>query len=184
MEEIAGLAGLSKPTLYKLFSSKLDLYLVVLQTASERLVRGVSEALCWTNGLASTQTTPATAIAAAYFDFVDDHPQFSAVLFDTPEVEEPSVQWTTQRGRMRCVDVVFTAIASQTTWEPQRSHLLAVGLVGPRRHAHKSGPRPVGRYRNRKQSRRRRGCAGGVCPACGWNARPRPRYRYPVPSIR
>ena len=107
MEEIAGLAGLSKPTLYKSFSSKLDLYLVVLQTASERLVRGVSEALCWTNGLASTQTTPATAIAAAYFDFVDDHPQFSAVLFDSPEVEEPSVQWTTQRGRMRCVDVVF-----------------------------------------------------------------------------
>lgn len=130
MEEIAELAGLSKPTLYKSFSSKLDLYLVVLHTAWDRLVRGVSEALCWAGGLASTQTTPATAIAAAYFDFVDDHPQYSAVLFDAPGVEEPSVQWTTQRGRTRCVDAVFTAIASQTTWEPQRSRLLAVGLVG------------------------------------------------------
>ncbi len=45
MDEIADRAGVSKPVLYQHFSSKLELYLAVLQRHVENLVSGVRQAL-------------------------------------------------------------------------------------------------------------------------------------------
>src|ERR1700739_5098262 len=45
MDEIADRAGVSKPVLYQHFSSKLELYLAVLQRHVENLVSGVQQAL-------------------------------------------------------------------------------------------------------------------------------------------
>ena len=45
MDEIAERAGVSKPVLYQHFSSKLELYLAVLQRHVENLVSGVRQAL-------------------------------------------------------------------------------------------------------------------------------------------
>ncbi|NKY87582.1 TetR/AcrR family transcriptional regulator [Nocardia veterana] len=70
MDEIAGRVCISKPILYKSFSSKHELYLVVLRDAAEKLARGLSEALCW----AAVMGTVASATVVAYFDFVDDYP--------------------------------------------------------------------------------------------------------------
>ena len=45
MDEIADRAGVSKPVLYQHFSSKLELYLAVLQRHVDNLVSGVRQAL-------------------------------------------------------------------------------------------------------------------------------------------
>src|SRR6201746_2969935 len=49
MDEIADRAGVSKPVLYQHFSSKLELYLAVLQRHVDNLVSGVRQALRATN---------------------------------------------------------------------------------------------------------------------------------------
>ena len=49
MDDIAEAAGVSKPVLYQHFSSKLDLYLALLDSSCERLVEIVRDALASTN---------------------------------------------------------------------------------------------------------------------------------------
>ena len=48
MDDIAEVAGVSKPVLYQHFGSKLDLYLALLDRSCERLVEVVAEALAST----------------------------------------------------------------------------------------------------------------------------------------
>ena len=49
MDDIAEVAGVSKPVLYQHFSSKLDLYLALLDSSCERLVDVVRDALASTD---------------------------------------------------------------------------------------------------------------------------------------
>src|SRR4051812_49467796 len=67
MDEIADRAGVSKPVLYQHFSSKLELYLAVLQRHVDNLVSGVRQALRTT----TDNRQRLRAAVEAFFDFVE-----------------------------------------------------------------------------------------------------------------
>jgi carbonic anhydrase len=145
MDEIARRVGVSKPMLYKLFSSKLELYSTVVGLAADWLVGGLSEALCWARGPA----TVASATVSAYFDFVDDHPDYSVVLFDATAVEPSTTRWTASSVAARCVEVVSEAIEPHAAARARSSRLLAAALVGQVQSCARqwlAAGRPIGKH--------------------------------------
>jgi AcrR family transcriptional regulator len=126
MEVIAQGVGISKPTLYKHFSSKLELYLAVLQIHLDILVAGVQAALRSTTDNAQR----VHAAVQAYFDFTDQEDQGVRLVFASDLMVEPSVQWRVDRAFDACVQAVFDLLARDSGVDPRRVRVLAVGVVG------------------------------------------------------
>lgn len=126
MNEIAQRSGRSKPIVYREFSSKLELYLAVLQHHVDALTAGVQRALRST----TANRDRVRAAVQAYFDFVDHETQGFRLVFDSDVPSEPSVQWRLGRASDACVAAVAEAVANDSGWNPHRARLLAAGLVG------------------------------------------------------
>ncbi|MEZ5245366.1 MAG: TetR/AcrR family transcriptional regulator [Acidimicrobiales bacterium] len=77
METVAGEAGITKPVLYQHFSSKRELFLELLRDVGDRLAAEVGEAA----RAAPTGEAKVVEGFAAYFRFVDDHPDDFRLLF-------------------------------------------------------------------------------------------------------
>src|SRR6185437_703676 len=78
MDEIAERAGVSKPVLYHHFSSRLELYLAVLQRHVENLVSGVRQALRTT----TDNRLRLRSAVQAFFDFIEHEGQGYRLIFD------------------------------------------------------------------------------------------------------
>lgn len=126
MEEIALRAGVSKPVLYQHFPGKLDLYLDLLHSYVDDLVRHVREALDST----SDNKQRVYAAVAAYFDFIDADGQGYRLVFESDLLGEPSVQQRVDRGTEQCIDAVTEAVMADAGLQPHPARLLAAGLVG------------------------------------------------------
>ncbi|MGW4122375.1 TetR/AcrR family transcriptional regulator [Nocardia sp. NPDC004711] len=126
MDEIAHRAGWSKPILYKEFSGKLELYLAVLEHHIDALTDGVQRALHST----TANRDRVRAAIQGYFDFVDHETQGFRLVFDSNVPSEPSVRWRIGRATDDCVTAVSTAVAHDSGLSPNRSRMLAAGLVG------------------------------------------------------
>src|SRR5450755_211077 len=87
MDEIAERAGVSKPVLYQHFSSKLELYLAVLQRHVENLVSGVRQALRTT----TDNRQRLRSAVQAFFDFIEQDGQGYRLIFENDNVTEPQV---------------------------------------------------------------------------------------------
>nr|WP_233608165.1 TetR/AcrR family transcriptional regulator [Nocardia stercoris] len=126
MDEISQCAGVSKPVLYQHFSSKLELYLAVLQNYIDVLVSSVRQAL------RSTTDNRARVRAAvqAYFDFVDHETQGFRLVFESDLTSEPQVQRRVEQATEACVDAVYDLVSHDSGLDPYRARILAVGLVG------------------------------------------------------
>lgn len=131
MDEICECAGISKPVLYKYFSSKLDLYLAVLQKHIDELVASVRQAL----RSSVDNKSRVHAAVGAYFDFVDHETQVYRLVFESDLTSEPSVQWRVLQGTEACIVAVSDAIARDSGLDDYRTRALAVGLVGASRFA-------------------------------------------------
>src|SRR6476620_2173414 len=114
MDEIADRAGVSKPVLYQHFSSKLELYLAVLQRHVDNLVSGVRQALRTT----TDNRQRLRAAVAAFFDFIEHD-----------YVTEPQVSAQVKVATESCTDAVFELISSDSGLEAHRARMIAVGLV-------------------------------------------------------
>ena len=126
MDEIAERAGVSKPILYQHFSSKLELYLAVLNRHVENLVAGVREAL-----RASTDNRQRLRSAVqAFFDFIDRDGQGYRLIFENDNVVEPQVAAQVQVATESCTDAVFDLVSRDSGLDPHRARMIAVGLVG------------------------------------------------------
>jgi len=126
MDEIAERAGVSKPVLYQHFPGKLELYMALLETHTEELVRRVRSALDST----TDNKQRVQAAVAAYFDFVDGEGQAFRMVFESDLRSEPSVQDAVERGTAACVDAISETITADAGLDAERARLLAVGLVG------------------------------------------------------
>jgi AcrR family transcriptional regulator len=115
MDEIADRAGVSKPVLYQHFSSKLDLYLAVLQQHVDILVSGVRQALRTT----TDNRQRLRAAVQAFFDFIEHD-----------NVSEPQVAAQVKVATEACTDAVFDLISRDSGLEAHRARMIAVGLVG------------------------------------------------------
>ncbi|MFJ2667486.1 TetR/AcrR family transcriptional regulator [Nocardia fluminea] len=131
MDDIAGMAGVSKPVLYQHFSSKLELYLVILQGHVDALVTDVRSAL----GSSVDSQRRVRAAVQAYFDFVDQDVQGYRLVFDSDGAGEPAVQLRVLRAVDDCVSAVCEIVSSGTSLGAYQSRALAIGLVGASQRA-------------------------------------------------
>ena len=126
MDEIADRAGVSKPVLYQHFSSKLDLYLAVLQQHVDILVSGVRQALRTT----TDNRQRLRSAVQAFFDFIEHDSQGYRLIFENDNVSEPQVSGQVKVAIEACTDAVFDLISQDSGLEAHRARMIAVGLVG------------------------------------------------------
>lgn len=126
MDEISDCAGVSKPVLYQHFSSKLELYVAVLQSYVDTLIAGVRQALRST----TDNRQRVRAAVQAYFDFVDHDAQGFRLVFESDLIGEPQVQRRVEQATESCVDAVYDLVAHDSGLDAYRARILAVGLVG------------------------------------------------------
>src|SRR3984957_5231103 len=126
MDEIADRAGVSKPVLYQHFSSKLDLYLAVLQRHVDNLVSGVRQALRTT----TDNRQRLRSAVQAFFDFIEHDGQGYRLIFENDNITEPQVGVQVRVATESCIDAVFDLISADSGLDPHRARMIAVGLVG------------------------------------------------------
>jgi AcrR family transcriptional regulator len=126
MDEIADRAGVSKPVLYQHFSSKLELYLAVLQRHVDNLVSGVRQALRTT----TDNRQRLRSAVQAFFDFIEHDSQGYRLIFENDYVSEPQVAAQVRVATESCTDAVFDLISRDSGLEAHRARMIAVGLVG------------------------------------------------------
>jgi len=125
MDEIADRAGVSKPVLYQHFTSKLELYLAVLQRHADNLVSGVRQALRTT----TDNRQRVRAAVDAFFDFIEHDGQGYRLIFENDYVTEPQVAAQVKVATESCTDAVFDLISRDSGLEAHRARMIAVGLV-------------------------------------------------------
>lgn len=125
MDEIADRAGVSKPVLYQHFSSKLELYLAVLNRHVENLVSGVRQALRTT----TDNRQRLRAAVQAFFDFIEHDGQGYRLIFENDYITEPQVASQVKVATEACTDAVFDLISRDSGLDPHRARMIAVGLV-------------------------------------------------------
>jgi AcrR family transcriptional regulator len=126
MDEIAERAGVSKPVLYQHFPGKLELYMALLDTHVDELIRRVADAMEST----TDNKQRVRAAVGAYFDFVDGESQAYRLVFESDLRGEPMVQQSIDRATDACVESITTTITADAGLDIGRARLLAVGLVG------------------------------------------------------
>jgi AcrR family transcriptional regulator len=126
MDDIAEAAGVSKPVLYQHFSSKLELYLALLDRSCERLVEIVAEALASTDDNAER----VTAAVGAFYDFVSSASGEFRFVFESDLTGDNTVQKRLWRVNNDIADAIAEVIAADTALPAAEAKLLAISLVG------------------------------------------------------
>lgn len=129
MDDIADLAGVSKPVLYQHFGSKNDLYLAVLRHHVDRLLEGVRAALRSTDD----NRGRVRAAIGAIFAYADTDSRGFRLVFQTETGGDAAVRAELERAFDGCIDAVYDLVHTDSGLDPHRSRLLAVGLVGAAR---------------------------------------------------
>jgi AcrR family transcriptional regulator len=126
MDDIADLAGVSKPVLYQHFSSKLDLYLDLLDMSCDRLVEVVEEAL------ASTEKNSDRVVATmgAFYEFVSSSSGEFRFVFESDLTGDGEVQKRLWRVNNEIADAIAEVISEDTALPPEQAKLLGISLVG------------------------------------------------------
>lgn len=126
MDDIAERAGVSKPVLYQHFDGKLELYLGLLETQSNLLIRRLEDALA----SSADNHERVTATVRAYFEFADEPNDAHRLLFETDLITEPAVREMLERPIRECVDAVAKLIVEDTGMPFTSAQLLGVSIVG------------------------------------------------------
>ena len=126
MDDIAEVAGVSKPVLYQHFPSKLDLYLALLDTSCDRLVEVVREALDSTDDNADR----VVATMGAFYEFVSSASGEFRFVFESDLTGDGQVQQRLWRVNNEIADAIAEVIVSDTGLPADQAKLLAISLVG------------------------------------------------------
>jgi AcrR family transcriptional regulator len=126
MDQIADRAGVSKPILYKHFGSKLDLYLSLLDHATDALVAGVTEAL----ETPDDNEDKVSAAIGVYFAFADDGSHDYRLVFESDATSADVVRARLDRANERIAHVIAQAIRRESDLPSGRSEILGAALAG------------------------------------------------------
>lgn len=126
MDDIAVIAGVSKPVLYQHFPSKRDLYLALLDESVNQLIGALDLALAST----TDNGERVGAAIAAYFDFVDDPDGAFRLVFESDLTNVEEVRRRVQQADEACAAAVAGVIASDTGLSEDEAMLLAAGMIG------------------------------------------------------
>lgn len=125
MNDVAKVAGVTKPVLYQRFESKRDLYRAVLEDISKRLQATVFET-------AAAATTPREQVEAgfsAYIDFVQEDPDGFKLLFSGASREDAEWAEITDGAERSVASNIAKLLAGNGVTQP---HLqtLSYGIAG------------------------------------------------------
>jgi AcrR family transcriptional regulator len=126
MDDIAERAGVSKPVLYQHFPSKLELYLALLEQASDRIIDAPRAALASTPD--NKQRVAATM--RVFYDYVSNAQGAFRLVFESDLTNEPAVRAQVDRVTASCAAAITEVIHTDTGLSDEASRLLAVALVG------------------------------------------------------
>ncbi|WP_035738350.1 TetR/AcrR family transcriptional regulator [Glycomyces arizonensis] len=126
MDDIADRAGVSKPVLYQHFTSKLELYLALLDGRATELVERIREAM----DRSEDNKERVDEAMRAYFDFVDAQGEAFRLVFESDQRNDPAVAERVARMEDECVTALADTIMADTQVDKSRAELLATGLVG------------------------------------------------------
>jgi AcrR family transcriptional regulator len=126
MDDIADLAGVSKPVLYQHFPSKLDLYLDLLDISCDRLVEVVEEALASTDDNADR----VVATMSAFYEFVSSASGEFRFVFESDLTGDGAVQKRLWRVNNEIADAIADVISDDTALPREQAKLLGISLVG------------------------------------------------------
>lgn len=125
MDEIACRSGISKPVLYKSFSSKLDLYLALLHESVQVLDETLNAAIDRAESVQSIVEATVTAV----FDFADTHPRNATLLAGAAVADEPSAQRMARRAAEICTGTLARALAQHAVPRTQQGWLITTELI-------------------------------------------------------
>ncbi len=126
MDDIAEAAGVSKPVLYQHFSSKLELYLALLDRSCEHLVGVVADAMTSTEDNAER----VTAAVGAFYDFVSSARGEFRFVFESDLTGDAAVQQRLWQVNDEIADAIADVIATDTAVPRSQAKLLAISMVG------------------------------------------------------
>jgi AcrR family transcriptional regulator len=126
MDDIAEVAGVSKPVLYQHFPSKLHLYLALLDASCDSLVEVVREALASNDHNADR----VVATISAFYAFVSSAGGEFRLVFESDLTGDASVQRRLWQVNEEIADLIAEVIEADTALPREQSKLLAISLVG------------------------------------------------------
>lgn len=126
MDDIADRAGVSKPVLYQHFPGKLELYLALLDTSCEAIVKATGDALRSTED--NKQRVAATM--HAFYDYVAEAQGAFRLVFESDLTNEPAVRERVDRVTQQCAELISEVIRADAGLNQEQSMVLAVSLVG------------------------------------------------------
>ena len=126
MDDIAERAGVSKPVLYQHFTSKLDLYLALLDAGIDELHASYAA------GLRSTSDNKVRVqrTVQAYFEFVEDPQGAYRLVFESDLINEPAVRERVDQADLAVAQAIAHVITEDTGLSPQQALLLGSGMLG------------------------------------------------------
>jgi AcrR family transcriptional regulator len=124
MNDVAEVAGVTKPVLYQHFDSKQDLYLALLQEAGDRMLSSIRAA---TAGASSGREQTVRGFKAYFRWVADDHDSF-LLLFGSRASRDDDAVAAIRTLTAQAADAVAPLIAADI--EPEHQRVLAQGLVG------------------------------------------------------
>ena len=126
MDDIADRAGVSKPVLYQHFPGKLDLYLALLDSSCEAIVKAIEAALRATED--NKQRVAATM--HAFYEYVANAQGAFRLVFESDLTNEPAVRERVDRVTQECAELISEVISADAGLSREQSMVLAVSLVG------------------------------------------------------
>ncbi|MDN5725691.1 MAG: TetR/AcrR family transcriptional regulator [Propionibacteriales bacterium] len=126
MDDIAEAAGVSKPVLYQHFSSKLELYVDLLEVSCERLLSIIRAALATTD----VNRDRVVATMGGFYHFVNEQRADFRLVFESDLTSEPAVRDRLNQLNEDIADAVAQVIAEDTQLPPDQAKLLAISLTG------------------------------------------------------
>ena len=135
MDDIAALAQISKPVLYRHFNSKLDLYLAVVDQRGEALVAAINEALAAVEDGATDGRSMVRAIVSSYVQFVEDAGESFSLLFESDVTRDSDVRRRVESASAQAATAICTGLHELAGLPAAQADLLSTALVGMARVA-------------------------------------------------
>ena len=126
MDDIADRAGVSKPVLYQHFTSKLDLYLDLLDLAIEDLLAAAHSALTRTND----NRERVSSWVNAYFGFVENPNGAFRLFFENDLANDERVRSRIDTAYLKLTRMAAAVIAEDTGLSQAQSMLISSGMQG------------------------------------------------------
>jgi len=127
MDDIAEAAQVTKPVLYRLFPSKLDLYLAVVDLRGAALLEVVDEVVTAGKQTPGDLSTLIGAVVMAYVDFVETAGESSVLLFESDVRHDAAVRERVERAESAVRDRLSDALRLQL--DPQQALIVATTVT-------------------------------------------------------